>query len=181
MQDELGLLARAQALDSQALAQIHDAYYRPIFRYVAFRVDDHQVAEDLTSEVFTRLLTALHRRQLPRRTLEGWLFGVAARVVSDHYRKHYRTRQVGLDESLASTEASPAEVVDIMMIRETLKRAMATLTEDQQHVIALRFGQEMPIREVAQIMGKSEGAVKQLQVRALAMLARKMPAGTMKR
>ena len=59
MQDELALLARARTLDADALAEVHDRYYAPIFRYVAFRVSDREVAEDLTREVFTRLLSAL--------------------------------------------------------------------------------------------------------------------------
>lgn len=177
MQDELTLLARARKLDSDALAEIHDTYYAPIFRYVAFRVGNREVAEDLTSEVFTRLLSALRDRTAPQNTLRGWLYGVAARVVSDHHRQSHRTPQVELDESIASREAGPAEAVEAMLTRADLKRAMAKLTEEQQNVIALRFGYDMPIQEVARTMGKTEGAVKQLQARAIAALARKLPPG----
>ena len=87
VQDELTLLARARQLDPEALALIHETYYTSIFRYVAFRVGDHATAEDLTSEVFTRLLTALRDKNAPQNTLRGWLYGVAARVVSDHHRQ----------------------------------------------------------------------------------------------
>ena len=111
MQDELALLARARTLDPDALAQIHDTYFAPIFRYVAFRVGDRQTAEDLASEVFTRFLSSLRDRTAPQNTLRGWLYGVAARVVSDHYRKHYRAPQVELDESIASDESNPAVFV----------------------------------------------------------------------
>ena len=175
MQDELALLARARRLDPDALAAIHDTFYAPIFRYVAFRVNDRYTAEDLTSEVFTRLLSALRDKNAPQNTLRGWLYGVAARVVSDYHRKHYRTPQVELDESMVSPDAGPAEDVEALLTREDLKQAIAELTEEQQNVIALRFGYDMPIQEVARNMGKSEGAVKQLQARAIAALARKMP------
>ena len=174
MQDEMALLARARTLDPDALTIIHATYYAPIFRYVAFRVGDRYVAEDLTSEVFTRLLSALRDRNAPQNTLRGWLYGVAARVVSDHHRQHYRAPQVELDESIVSREAGPAESVEALLTREDLKRAMAELTEEQQNVIALRFGYDMPIQEVARTLGKSEGAVKQLQARAIAALAHKM-------
>ena len=174
VQDELALLARARALDSDALAAIHDRYYAPIFRYVAFRVGDRDAAEDLTSEVFTRLLSALRDRNAPQNTLRGWLYGVAARVVSDHHRKHYRAPQVELDDSIVSREDGPAEAVEARLSRADLKRAMATLTEEQQNVIALRFGYDMPIQEVARTLGKTVGAVKQLQARAIAALARRM-------
>ena len=94
VQDEMQLLARARALDPEALSQVHNEYYRPIFRYVSFRVGDHKAAEDLTSEVFTRLLSALRDKTAPQNTLRGWLYGVAARVVSDHYRRQARAREI---------------------------------------------------------------------------------------
>lgn len=177
MQDELALLARARKLDPDALVAVHDAYYAPIFRYISFRVGERATAEDLTGEVFTRFLAALRDRSAPQNTLRGWLYGVAARVVSDYHRQHYRAPQVELDESLASRDAGPAETVEAMLTREDLKQAMRELTEEQQNVIALRFGFDMPIQEVARTMGKTEGAIKQLQARAIAALARKMSAG----
>jgi RNA polymerase sigma-70 factor (ECF subfamily) len=97
---------------------------------------------------------------------------VAARVVSDHHRQHYRAPQVELDESIVSKEAGPAETVEALLTRENLREAMLQLTAEQQDVIALRFGYDMPIQEVARTLGKSEGAVKQLQARAIAALAR---------
>lgn len=174
MSDEYSLLVRARRLESDALAEIHDTYYAPIFRYVAFRVGDRDLAEDLTSEVFMRLLAALRDKNAPQTTLRGWLYGVAARVVSDHHRRHYRAPEVELDESLISRDATPAELVDEMLTHEELRQAMAELTEEQQHVLALRFGHELPIQEVARALGKTEGAVKQLQARAVAALARKL-------
>jgi RNA polymerase sigma-70 factor (ECF subfamily) len=144
---------------------------------VAFRVSDRDVAEDLTSEIFMRFLSALRERTAPSSTLRGWLYSVAAHVVSDHHRKQYRAEHLALDESIASREAEPAEVAEAALTREDLKRAMSGLTEEQQNVIALRFGYELPIQEVARTMGKTEGAIKQLQARAIAALARKMSPG----
>jgi RNA polymerase sigma-70 factor, ECF subfamily len=174
VQDELTLLARARQLDPEALARIHETFYTSIFRYVAFRVGDHATAEDLTSEVFTRLLTALRDKHAPQNTLRGWLYGVAARVVSDHHRKAYRTPQVELDEELVSADHDPADIVDRKLTQESVKRAMQDLTEEQRHVLSLRFGSDLPIQEVARTLGKSEGAVKQLQARAVAALARQL-------
>lgn len=174
VQDELALLARARSLEPEALAQIHDTYYTPIFRYIAFRVNNRDAAEDLTSEVFTRLLSALREKHAPQNTLRGWLYGVASRMVSDYYRQAYRASEEELDESMISREIDPAEAVERLMTQESLKQAMTELTEEQQNVISLRFGYEMPIEEVARLLGKTEGAVKQLQARAIAALARKM-------
>lgn len=172
--DELALLARARKLDLDALAEIHDTYYTPIFRYIAFRVSDRDVAEDLTSEVFTRLLSALRDKNAPQNTLRGWLYGVAARVVSDYHRKQYRAPEVELNDTMVSPEHNPLEAVEALMAHEDLKQALQQLTEDQQHVLGLRFGYDMSVQEVARVLGKTEGAIKQLQARAIAALTRKL-------
>ena len=99
---------------------------------------------------------------------------VAARVVSDHHRQAYRTPQVELDEELISADHDPADIVDRKLAQESMKRALQDLTEEQRHVLSLRFGSDMPVQDVARLLGKSEGAVKQLQARAVAALARKL-------
>jgi RNA polymerase sigma-70 factor, ECF subfamily len=177
VQDELILLNRARALDQEALAQIHDTYYTAMYRYIAFRVGDHQTAEDLTSEVFMRLLGALRNRNAPQNTLRGWLYGVAARVVKEHYRQGSRARHVWLDETIPSPQSAPDMAVEAALAHEQLQAAMTELTEEQQNVIALRFGYEMPIQDVAETLGKTEGSVKMLQARALAALSRKLGRG----
>lgn len=174
VQDELLLLSRARSLEPEALTEIHDAFYVPIFRYIAFRVSEHELAEDLTSEVFTRLLSALRDHTAPQKTLRGWLFSVASRIVKDHYRKHYRRPQTSLDESIPSGDIGPEQAIDIRLTQENLHSAMTTLTEDQQNVIALRFGQGLSIRDAAHVMGKSEGSVKMLQARAVKALTKQL-------
>lgn len=172
VKDELTLLEGIRRLDQAALEQVHDTYYPVIFRYISFRVGDHQAAEDLTSEVFARLLSAVRDQSAPRNTLRGWLYGVASRVVADYHRKGYKQQHVALTPAIQSSAPDPSETFSTKQTLEALYEAMTELTEDQQEVIALRFGYEMPIREVARTMGKSEGAIKQLQARAVAALAR---------
>ncbi len=174
LRNESVLLAQARKLDPGALAEIHTAYYGPLFRYIAFRVSDQQTAEDLTSEVFTRLLNALHAGRAPDTTLKGWLYGVAANVVTDFHRQQYRRPQTELPDSLPSLHEDPSEAAHFNLRQTHLRAAMGELTSEQQDVLALRFGYDMPIRDVAETMGKSEGAVKQLQARAVAMLAKKL-------
>lgn len=177
MLDEAELLARAKAHDVNALGQIHDAYYGALFRYISFRVGDRHVAEDLVSEVFTRFLGAIRDGKPPQATLRGWLYGVAANVIGDHHRRSYRAPSAPLDEDLVSQAAGPAELAEHTAVRDDLRRALVTLTDEQQHVLALRYGRELPIQEVARTLGKTEGAIKQLQARAIAALARKLAPG----
>lgn len=177
MLDDAELLRRAYKLDADALAAIHDTYYQPLYRYISFRVGDRYTCEDLVSEVFTRFLSTLRQRKSLPNNLRGWLFGVAANVVSDHFRRSYRSPQTSLDEQLMSREPLPLEIAEKAATNEELRRAISQLTPDQQHVLALRFAQNLSIQEVARILGKTEGAVKQLQARAIAALARQMTPG----
>ncbi len=172
--DEQTLLAGVRKLDSDALTQVHDTYYPTIFRYIAFRVGNRQVAEDLTSEVFVRLMNAVRDQNAPQNTLRGWLYRVASFVVADYHRNQYRVEQTELRETMKANSASPADMVSSWQTFDELYQAVKELTPEQQDVIALRFGYDMAIREVAQAMGKSEGAVKQLQARAVAALSRKL-------
>ena len=174
VQDELTLLHRARALDPDALAEIHDVYYVPIYRYIVLRVNDHQIAEDLASEVFTRFLHALQDKTAPSNTIRGWLFAVVSRIVKDHYRKHYREEKTNVDHLAPNEPVTPDRVLENKISHETLLEAITDLTEDQQEVIALRFGYGMPIKEVAKRVGKSLGSVKMLQARAIASLSQKL-------
>lgn len=177
MSNEHELLAGAQRFDQEALGQIHDEYYGPVFRYALYRTGSQPTAEDIAGEVFTRLLEGLRAGTGPTTTLSGWLFGVAARVVSDHFRQIYRAPTVALDDAIPDDHMTPTSLAVVALEREELRQALKKLTEEQQHVIALRFGQDMPIERVARMMGKTEGAVKQLQARAVATLARQMKRG----
>ena len=174
MQDELLLLHRAKSLDREALAQVHDLYYDAIYRYIAYRVNDYQTAEDLTSEVFIRFLHAIQQKNAPQNTIRGWLFGAASLILKEHYRQKKRTQLTELSDNLPDDETRPTERLEAQENKEALRQAMTNLTEEQQQVLALRFGYEMPIRDVAETMSKSEGSVKMLQVRAIAALTRVM-------
>lgn len=170
--EELDLLQRARALDEEALTEIHNRYYGAIYRYISFRVNDVHTVEDLTSEVFTRFLSAIRDKHAPRNTIEGWLYGASALVVKEHYRLKKRSRTEALHEHLPSQAMGPERRAEKSMTLDQLRSALYTLTEEQQHVLALRFGQGLPISDVARIVNKSEGAVKMLQARAVAALTR---------
>jgi RNA polymerase sigma-70 factor (ECF subfamily) len=174
VQDELLLLHRAKSLNQDALAQVHEQYYDAIYRYMTYRVNDLQTAEDLTSEVFIRFLHAIQQKNAPQNTIRGWLFGAASLILKEHYRRKKRTQLTELDESLPSEWQEPTENIEMQDNKKALHQAMANLTEDQQQVLALRFGFEMPVRDVAKSMNKSEGSIKMLQVRAIAALTRIM-------
>lgn len=171
---EAALMMRVLAGDRPALVEIHDRYYPAVYRFVSLQVADPDLAADLTSDVFVRFLEAITGPNPPQSTLKGWLFGVAKNVVRGHYRQVYRHPEVGLEEDVDSDDAELDAAVTRDEERAALADAMSALTEEQQHVLALRYGAGLPILEAAETMGKTAGAVKQLQARAVAALARQM-------
>jgi RNA polymerase sigma-70 factor (ECF subfamily) len=166
---EAVLLALARELDSRALGQIHDQYYPEIYRYALYRVGEAEAAADIAAEVFLRLLNALHAGRPPQTTLRGWLYGVAAHQVADYWRGH-RT-PVELSDTLPDGRSVAGEVEDRLR-RGDVRRALQRLTEEQQQVLALRFGDGFSVEESATVMGKSVTATKALQFRALEALRR---------
>jgi RNA polymerase sigma-70 factor (ECF subfamily) len=173
VEDELSLLERIKRHDQQALAEVHDRYFDPLYHYLNYRLSDSEVAADLTGEVFLALINALKMGGPPKTSLSGWLYAVARNLAADHFKKQVKT--VPLIEDLIADEPPLADQVHLAQLAPTLKRAMLKLTEEQQHVIVLRFGQGLSLAETAHIMEKSVGAIKALQHRALASLARFMP------
>jgi RNA polymerase sigma-70 factor (ECF subfamily) len=173
------LLARAQKLDQQALAMLHDQLFPQVYRYVCYRLDDPMICEDIASEVFLRLLDVLQKKGRRIRSVRAWLLGTANHLVQDHYRRRYRRRIDNIDDhdSIPSSH-SPENEADKGFVRDEVKEALRNLTPDQQHVIALRFTQELSLEETAQVMGKTVNAVKVLQYRAIAALRRQMDGST---
>ncbi|WP_322798634.1 RNA polymerase sigma factor [Thermoflexus sp.] len=169
--DEQALLARARSLDPNALAELHERYYRMLYFYVLGRVGERAVAEDVTAEAFIRLLEAFHRGRGPERHLAAWLFQTADHLVADHHRARYRHPEVPLEEEWGSLREGESR--DVVM-QERVREALNHLTPDQRAVILMRFWMDLPLARIAQELGKSVGAVKLLQHRALAALAKRL-------
>ncbi len=173
MEENCSLLERIQQHDQQALAEVYDRYFDQLHRYLSYRLAEPEVAADLTGEVFLALVQTLKAGKPPKTSLSGWLYAVARNLAADYIRK--KTKTVSLIEELVSEEPTLIEQVHLSQLAPILRKAILQLTEEQQHVIALRFGQELSLAETAQLLEKSVGAVKALQHRALASLARFMP------
>ena len=164
------LLDRAREYDSQALAEIYDRYAELIYRYLYRYLGDPAQAEDLTSEVFLKLLQVLNTPRAPRDRLQGWLYRVAHNLAMDYFRKASKSSTLAIDERLVAEDDAPPAAVQKGQDRERLQAAIRQLTPDQQRVILLRFGEGFKISKVSRLMGKSEGAVKILQHRAIKRL-----------
>jgi RNA polymerase sigma-70 factor, ECF subfamily len=172
--EEGHLVHQAQSGSSEAFAQLYDAYLQRVYRYVFFRVSDEQTAEDLSSMVFLKAWEGLERYQMNGSPFVAWLYTIAHNTVIDHYRT--RKESVGLDEvvPLASADESLDDQVAVNFDLQTMRDVLQILNEEQQQVLTLRFIAELSTEHIAEIMGKREGAVRALQMRALQMMAKHM-------
>ncbi len=161
-----------KTLDSQAIGALYDRYYPDVYRYVRYRLDDETVVEDIASEVFVRLLEAGRRGRGPQINLKAWLLGTASHIVTDHLRRSYRHPTEALDEDVSDPFARHPEDFERREQHRHVRDAMKNLTDEQQHVLALRFGEGYSLEETASLMNKNVNAVKALQFRALAALQR---------
>jgi len=170
--DESSLIQRAKAGDPTAFAEIYDRHQPAIYRYIFYRVGSVTTAEDLTSEVFVRLLERIDTFTCRGRPLLAWLYTIARNLLTDHLRQAGSTTPLPPHEQLEAEGDDPTHIVEQGLAQRRLAAALAHLTEDQRQVIILKFVEEFSNAEAAQILDKSVGAVKSLQHRALIALRR---------
>lgn len=170
------LVRAAQKYDDRALSRIYQLYADRIYRYVYYRVGERHRAEDLTGEVFVRMLESVGNFRTVDRgqalALTGWLFRIAHNLVVDEYRRRQVRNEVDPLQDGEDEIIDPGVSIEMHLDRADLQSALKKLTGDQQAVILLRFDQGMSSAEIGRIIGKTETAVKALQRRALASMQR---------
>lgn len=165
------LIIRATQGDTDAIGALYEQHRTSIFRYMYYRTGDSQAADDLTSEVFLRMIHALSGYQVKDVSFKAWLFQIAHNLLNDHYRKMSVRKDVQLEENLMETpQTIRLRPVERTLNSVTLRNALDRLSGEQRDVIVMRFVSGMPISDVAQALNRSEDAVKGLQRRALANL-----------
>jgi len=169
---EAWLVERAVSGDADAFAGLYEAYVDRVYRFIFFRVGESRLAEDLTSQTFLKAWEGLGRYQIRGLPFGAWLFRIARNKVIDNYRVSKET--VSLEAAL-STQPDPQgkvdEKVEGHLEVEQLRVALRRLTEDQRQVLTLKFIEGLSTREISQITGKQEGAIRALQMRGLQALA----------
>jgi RNA polymerase sigma-70 factor (ECF subfamily) len=169
------LVARAQRGDVDAIGQLYDQHQNAIFRYLWVRLGERPQAEDLTGEVFMRMLTALPNYR-PTAPFRAWLYRIARNLLVDHYRKHNQAQRVPLE----TAEPQPTPSADLLTLAEQtltlhqLQNALSQMDETQREVVTLRFLAGLSLQETAAALEKTEAAIKALQHRGLASLRERL-------
>ena len=162
----------------EVFAELYEEYLPKVFRYVRYRVNDLQVAEDLTSGVFEKALTSFSKFSSDKASFSTWIFTIARNTVIDHYRVRGRRQMVSLDEAaieVPSSELRPEEAVEKQEERERLRACLSELSREEQEIVSLKFGSGLNNRQIARTTGLSESNVGTKLYRAVRKLRDRFP------
>ncbi|MGD2040414.1 MAG: sigma-70 family RNA polymerase sigma factor [Anaerolineae bacterium] len=173
--EEVRLIQLAQQGNAEACAVLYNRHYDAVYRYCYYRLGDEQVAQDLAGEVFVRMVEKLDTFRSRGRPLLAWLYTIARNLITDAHRQNGQMTLLPLShgsEVQNGANTDPVAGTERRLDAECLAAALAHLTEEQRQVILLKFMEGYRNSQVATMLGKTEGAVKSLQYRALKALRR---------
>jgi RNA polymerase sigma-70 factor (ECF subfamily) len=169
----------ARSGDAEAFGLLYDHYHLSVYRFIYYRVGSVQLAEDLTSETFLRALRSMGSFRWQGKDFGAWLVTIARNLTADHF-KAGRTRLEQTTEDMSLHDGwteGPDSAVLAALTNDALLAALKELPHEQQECLIMRFLQGLSIAETAKVLGRSAGAVKQLQLRAVRNLAKLLPDG----
>lgn len=170
----IALVELARNGDKDAFGLLYDHYHRSVFRFLSYRVGSQPLAEDLTSETFFRALRSMNSFRWQGKDFGAWLMTIARNLATDHF-KASRTRLERTTEDMGTLDSStdgPENEVLAGLDNQALLQAMSKLAAEQRECLVMRFLEGLAIAETAERMGRSTGAIKQLQLRGVRNLAK---------
>ena len=169
------LVERAQQGDRKALEELYLMHFDRIYSYLQMSVGNRHDAEDLTNQTFVKMLESIDRFQWRKVPVSAWLFRIAHNLAMDHFRSRRRWQPEEEPPEPPDSEERSAEEEALHSIgRQSMLEMIEGLSQDQQQVLTLKFVFNFSNGEVATILGKTEGAIKSLQHRALGSLQRQL-------
>jgi len=178
----IALVELARSGDKEAFGQLYDHYHLSVFRFLYYRVSSTTLAEDLTAETFFRALRAMDSFRWQGKDFGAWLMTIARNLTVDHFKAGRTRLEHPTDEerTLDSTTESPEREVLASLTNEALLSALAELPNEQRDCLVMRFLEGMSIAETADVLGRSAGAVKQLQLRGVRNLKKLLPESSLR-
>jgi RNA polymerase sigma-70 factor, ECF subfamily len=167
------LIRRAQALDPGALAELYDRHFDGIYRYLFTRLHHQADAEDLTEQVFLKMVDSIQSYRPRGVAFSSWLYRIAHNMLVDRYRRAARNAvELSAQVRDERPQADPATMAQNSEDRQRLLEAIRRLTPEQQQVITMRFIDNLDVEEIARLTKRRPGAIHSMQHRALASLYR---------
>jgi len=169
------LVERAQEGDREALEELYLLHFDRIYSYLHMSVGNRHDAEDLTTQTFLKMLESITRFRWQSAPFSAWLFRIAHNLAMDHFRATRRWQpEEEVPEPAGETEPSAEAAAFQSLGRQSMLDLIEDLSEEQKQVLTLKFVFNLPNAEVATVLGKTEGAIKSLQHRALVSLQKQM-------
>lgn len=163
-------ITRAQNGDAGVISELYERYHQGIFRYLYYCVGDLQTAEDLTSDVFVRMLRSIQHYEVKQASFDAWIFQIARNLAIDHHRRKKQQNHLHLEDVHLQEPSLDNIHNDSRLDSQILMQALNQLNDAQRDVIILRFINQVPLSQAANLLRKSEDSVKALQRRGLAAL-----------
>jgi len=173
----IALVELARGGDKDAFGLLYDHYQGPVYRFLFYRTRSAPLAEDLTSETFFRALRSMDNFRWQGKDFGAWLMTIARNLCTDHFKAGRTRLEMTTEDMAAHDDATegPETAVLASLTNELLMAALQNLPVEQRDCLVMRFLQGMTIAETAEVLGRSDGAVKQLQLRGVRNLAKLMP------
>jgi RNA polymerase sigma-70 factor, ECF subfamily len=175
----IALVELARTGDTEAFGLLYDHYQSSVYRFLFYRTRSVQLAEDLTSETFFRALRSMNNFRWQGKDFGAWLMTIARNLCTDHFKAGKTRLELTTEDMSAHDDATegPEATVLAGLTNELLLEALKALPDEQRDCLIMRFLQGMSIAETAAVLGRSDGAIKQLQLRGVRNLAKLMPEG----
>jgi len=175
--NEEQLVKQAQEGDSQALSRLYEDNFARVYRYVYVRLGNTAEAEDVTQQVFLKVIDSIRSYKWKGAPFIAWLLRIAHNQVIDYYRRNSKVKTVSIEDAehepaMEAHAEDPSEIAETQIEIQRMTKALEKLPPAQREVVALRFTAGLSIAESAQVLGKSEGTIKALQFNAVASLRR---------
>lgn len=175
----IALVELARTGDADAFGLLYDHYQASVYRFLFYRTRSSALAEDLASETFFRALRSMTNFRWQGKDFGAWLMTIARNLATDHFKAGRTRLELTTDDMSQHDDATegPESAVLAGLTNEILLKALTEIPEEQRDCLIMRFLQGMSIAETAAVLGRSDGAVKQLQLRGVRNLAKIMPEG----
>lgn len=140
---------------------VFETYYKRVYNFIYYRVNCHYTSEDLTSQVFEKIMVKIETYSKSKSPFEVWVFAISRNVVNDYFRslKKHKTFSLDLIKEFVSGKQTPEDIVEIAETNDELLKALRVLDEREKNIVALKFGAELKNREIAEILNLTESNV----------------------
>lgn len=163
---------RKTNIDAGTFKEIYEAYYKRVYNYVSYRINNHHDTGDLVSQVFERVIQKYSAFDPGRSGLEAWLIGIARNTVTDYFRSQKKNFSISLEHVIdfITGKGQPEEVIVINENNASLVKALAKLSKKERHIVALKYAAELKNTDIAEVMGISDSNVGVILFRSLKKL-----------